>query len=267
MPTYNYRGRSTLAGLLDSLKRLATFLIFIIVIAIVTIAFFEFFVAAPINLPTFLERTGNICIIFGFTLIALYYLTRVKNLLAPHVGLQVATVFQFLLLGLALLIMTFSIFATFNVSLSTLITSAGIISITVGLIISTFVGCILSGALVFTTYQFKIGEDVLVNNMPGKIADMSALVMRIRTDVGQITIPNSAISSGGVIITAIRTPDPAQENRLNYKLGDRVITSFKLEEGVVKEIRHFTQRSFWILEERLRSLTTASYLARWRLQK
>ena len=96
-------------------------------------------------------------------------------------------------------------------------TSAGIITVTVGLIISTFVGGILSGALVFTTHQLKIGEDVMVNNVPGRVIDMTALVMRIRTDVGQITIPNSAVASGGVIITSVRKPEPAFESRLPYR--------------------------------------------------
>ncbi len=40
---------------------------------------------------------------------------------------------------------------------------------------------------------------------------MSALVVRIQTDGGQITIPNNAIASGGVIITKLQTPEPNQE--------------------------------------------------------
>ena len=55
--------------------------------------------------------------------------------------------------------------------------------------------------MVFTNYKFKVGDNVIVNNIPGKIIEMTALVMRIQTDVGKITIPNSAIASGGVIIT------------------------------------------------------------------
>jgi small-conductance mechanosensitive channel len=75
--------------------------------------------------------------------------------------------------------------------------------------------------------------------MPGKVTDMTALVMRIRTDVGQITIPNSAIASGGVIITSIRKPDLNQESRLHYVVGDRVITSYRNEEGIVREVTAF----------------------------
>ena len=68
---------------------------------------------------------------------------------------------------------------------------------------------------------------------------MTALVMRIQTDVGQITIPNSAIASGGVIITAVRENETLKESRLHYKVGDRVVTSFMNEQGAVKEITAF----------------------------
>ncbi len=233
------QGNAGLLGVFGSLKKLAVFMIVIVILAISTIFVFGLFVAQPINLPIFLRHLSDISIIFAFGLTAIYFLFRTKPLLAPHIGVQAATVLQFFLLAIALITMTFGVLGVFGVPISTLLTGAGIISVTVGLIISTFVGSILSGALVFTTYQFKIGEDVMVNNVPGKIIDMTALVMRIRTDVGQITIPNSAIASGSVIITAVRPPEPKQENRLNYAVGDRVITSYKNEEGTVKEITAF----------------------------
>ncbi len=228
-----------LVNILDSLRKLVAFLAFIIIVAISTVLVFGLFIAEPVNLPTFFKQLGDVIIVFGFGLTALYLLSRSKPLMSPHIGLRAATVIQFFLLAIALVVMTFVTLGIFGVPISTLLTSAGIISVTVGLIISTFVGSILSGTLVFTTYQFKIGENVMVNNIPGKIVDMTALVMRIRTDVGQITIPNSAIASGGVVITAIRSPDVNQENRLQYVVGDRVITSYRNEEGTVKEITAF----------------------------
>jgi small-conductance mechanosensitive channel len=228
-----------LAGILDSLKKLAAFLILIIALAVITIFLFDFFVAGATNSSTFLVRLADITIIFSFAAVATYSLTRAKKLLTPHVGAQAASVLQFLLLMLALGVTGFGILGVFNVNPTTLIAGAGIISITVGLIISTFVGSILSGTLVITAYKFKIGEDVMVNNVPGKIADMTALVTRIRTDVGQITVPNSAIASGSVVITAVLKPEPTQETRLHYVVGDRVITSYMNEAGIVKELNGF----------------------------
>jgi small-conductance mechanosensitive channel len=227
-----------LVRIVGSLKKLVAFLIFIVMLAISTSLILAL-IARPTNLPVFLHQLADTLIVFAFGLTALVLLFRAKSLLIPHLGLQAATILQFLLLGLAIVVMSFVTLGIFGVPISTLLTSAGIISVTVGLIISTFVGGILSGALVFTTYQFKIGEDVMVNNMPGKITDMTALVMRIRTDVGQITIPNSAIASGGVLISSVRKPEATQETRLHYVVGDRVITSYQNEEGTVKEISAF----------------------------
>jgi small-conductance mechanosensitive channel len=156
--------------------------------------------------------------------------------MTPKIGIQAATILQFAMLALAVLVIIFSVLNTLGVSPTTLLTSAGIISITAGLVISTFVGSLLSGALVFTTYQFKVGDDVMVNNIPGRVTDMTALVMRIRTDVGQISIPNSAIASGGVIITAIHKFEGKQESRIPYTKGDKVITSFMNEQGTIKEL-------------------------------
>ena len=200
-----------MAGLLDSLKRLTAAVILIVVLAATTLVFFEAFIASPSNLPNQLDLLVNLSIVFAFTTVVLYILTHLKKLLTPHLGVQVATVMQFLLMGLTITITALVILGFFNVSFTALIASAGIISITVGLIISTFVGGILSGALIFTTHK-------------------------LRTDVGQTTIPNSAIASGGVIITQMRLPEPNQEKRLPYNVGDRVVTLFKNEEGTVKEI-------------------------------
>lgn len=229
-----------MAGILGSLRKLAAFLIFIAVLATSTLLVFELFVVEPVNLPMFLRQLGDLIIVLAFGLTALFLIVRrVKPLLTPHLGLQGATIVQFFLLAIAILVMAFVGLDILGVSLSTLLTSAGIISVTVGLVISTFVGGLLSGALVFTTYQFKIGENVMVNNVPGKVIDMTALVMRIRTDVGQITIPNSAVASGGVIITSMRQPELGLESRLPYLVGDRVITSYRNEEGTVKELTAF----------------------------
>jgi hypothetical protein len=49
-------------------------------------------------------------------------------------------------------------------------------------------------------------------------------------------IPNSAIASGSVIITAIRNYETKFQSRLLYCIGDRVVTTYKNEEGIVKEL-------------------------------
>jgi small-conductance mechanosensitive channel len=225
-----------LPTIIHSIERLIGFLVFIVILAISTIYIFDLFVAAPIELPMFFRQSARIGFILFFGLTAILLLRRSKPLLTPHIGGQAATILQFGFLALAVIAMAFGILGVLGVSPQTLLTSAGIISITAGLIISTFVGSILSGALVFTTYQFKVGDDVMVNNIPGRVTDMTTLVMRITTDVGQISIPNSAIASGAVIITTVHKFEGTQENRLHYTVDDRVITSYLNEQGTVKEL-------------------------------
>jgi len=228
--------RVRLPKIIHSLERLIGFLAIIVILAISTIYLFDLFVAAPIELPMFLRQSARIGFILFFGVTAILLLRRIKPLLTPHIGVQASTILQFGFLAIAVIAMSFGILGILGVSPQTLLTSAGIISITAGLIISTFVGGILSGALVFTTYQFKVGDDVMVNNIPGKVTDMSTLVTRITTDVGQISIPNSAIASGAVILTSIHMLGVTQENRLHYKVGDRVVTNYIPEQGIIREL-------------------------------
>jgi small-conductance mechanosensitive channel len=220
----------------NSIRRFTTILVLLTGLALITIILFDLFVAAPVNLPVFLRQTVRIVLILGFWLIILLFIRRAKPLMTTRIGAQATTILQFFMVAISVLVMSFAVLQTLGVSPESLLTGAGIASITIGLIISTFVGGILAGALVFTAHQFRVGDDVLVNNIPGKVVDMTVLVTRIRTDVGQMSIPNSAIASGAVIVTAIHEYEATSQSRLPYAVGDRVVTTYMNEEGIVKEL-------------------------------
>jgi small-conductance mechanosensitive channel len=223
-------------GLVNSFKRFTILLTFLIIAGISTIYIFDLFVASPINLPVFLIQAFRIILLLSFWLAIIVFLRQVKPFMTKRIGTQAATVLQFLIDAIAVIVLIFGVLHTLGVSPETLLTGAGIISITIGLIISTFIGDILAGALVFTTHRFKVGDNVIINNIPGKVTDMTALVTIIRTDVGQMSVPNSAIASGSVIITAIHKYESKSQSRLPYSIGDRVVTSYMNEEGIVKEL-------------------------------
>jgi len=225
-----------MAHAIRSLERLVLYLILILTLTVATLFVFHQFIATPISLSRLFEQAIEIIISITFWLTAIAIIRRIKSVMVQRIGEQAATIIQYVLLTIAILFMMFGILNILQVSASELLTGAGIISITIGLVISTFVGSLLSGFLVFTNYQFRVGDSVMFNNIPGKITAMTALVMRIQTDVGQVTIPNSAIASGGVIITAVNKYPALKEGRLHYTVGDRVITSFRNEEGTIKEI-------------------------------
>jgi small-conductance mechanosensitive channel len=176
-----------LDGLVNSFKRFTIILTFLIILGISTIYIFDLFVAAPINLPVFLIQAFRIIILLGFWLTIILFLRQAKPFLTKRIGNQAATVLQFTMSAIAIIVMSFGVLHTLGVAPETLLTGVGIISITIGLIISTFVGDILAGALVFTTHRFKVSDSVIVNNIPGKLTDMTALVTIITTDVGQIS--------------------------------------------------------------------------------
>jgi len=225
-----------MARVIPSLQRLVFYLLITLVLTIGVLYVFHEFIAQPISLSKLFEQAVNIIIGILAWSAAIVIIRRFKPYVTQRMGDQASTIVQYVMLAIATLILMFGILSIINVSATELLTGAGIISITAGLVISTFVGSILSGFLVFTNYKYRVGDNVMVNNIPGKVTEMTALIMRIQTDVGQITIPNSAIASGGVIITCIRDFETLKESRLHYKLGDRVITSFLNEQGAIKEI-------------------------------
>jgi len=227
---------TVLATFVDSFKRFAIVLAFLVVLSLATVYLFDQFVAAPTNLYIFSRETVRIILIVGFWLIILLFLRRAKPFMTARIGAPAAAVLEFSIGAIAVLVMSFGVLHTLGVSPESLLVGAGIATVTIGLIISTFVGGILSGALVFMTHTFRVGNDVLVNNIPGRIIEMTALVTKVRTDVGQMSIPNSAITSGAVVVTAIHKHEAKSLSRLPYAQGDRVVSTYMHEEGVVQEL-------------------------------
>jgi small-conductance mechanosensitive channel len=80
----------------------------------------------------------------------------------------------------------------------------------------------------------------MVNNMSGKIVEITALTTRIMNYAGgQMVIPNSAIIQGAVIVTKVSGQETVQQSRLPYSVGDRVYTTYMSGEGVIKELNPF----------------------------
>jgi small-conductance mechanosensitive channel len=90
------------------------------------------------------------------------------------------------------------------------------------------------------TRPFSIGDAVMVNNIPGRVEDITAMVTRIRNDIGGlVVIPNTAIMQGGVIVTTFPASEEIVRRRLPYSQGDRVYTTYINEQGLVTELTAF----------------------------
>jgi small-conductance mechanosensitive channel len=222
--------------MVNSLKRFAIGLLLLTGLAAFTSILYSLFAASPVSRSEFLYQTVGIALSVGFWVVVLIFIRRSKPVLARFLGDQTSTILQISMASIAVLVMVFAVLNTLGASPESLLTGAGFASITIGLIISTFVGGILAGALVFATHKFRVGDTVVVNNVPGVVIELTALVTRIRTDVGFMTIPNSAISSGAIIITRLSKYEVLPIARLPYSVGDRVVTSYMVGEGTVKTI-------------------------------
>ncbi len=224
-------------NIFNSVKRVAIGLVLLIATAAGALFLFNTFVLEPIDISQLASQIIRITIIAGFWLTILVFINRSKPPIAKHLGEEASTIVQYFMSAIAVLVMLFAVLNVLNVPPEALITGAGFASITIGLLISTFVGGILAGALVFFTHKFRVGDAVLVNNMPGNVVEISALVTRIRTEVGLLTIPNNAISSGAAVITRLHQGQETPNVRLPYQQGDRVITTFMAAgEGTVIEV-------------------------------
>lgn len=222
-----------MVDVINSLKKFILVLVILVIMAFGIVYLFDALIAAPTKLSALLEQTVRTVIVLIFGSIIILFIRRSKPLISKQVGPHPATVFQFFMLLIAVVIIAFAILRTFEVEATTY----SVVSIIVGLVISTFVGNILAGTLVLVTNPFREGDTVLINNVPGKVVEITSLVSRIRTDLGgEIVIPNNAIVQGGVIVTKFSAETGILERRLPYSLGDRVYTTYMSAEGTVIEL-------------------------------
>jgi small-conductance mechanosensitive channel len=224
---------------LDSVKKFATIIVLLIVGTSAAVFLFEQLVAGPVRLDTrtlLIQSTKTVMVIVSGS-VTLFLIRRFKNVLGRRIGLHLATIFSFFMMFIAVIIMVFTVLDIFQVSATALLLGGGIITLVIGLIVSTLVGSTFAGTLVLVSNAFRVGDNVLVNNVPGRIEEITAMYTRIRNDMGGIMIiPNTALIQGSIIVTKMPSDDSAPGSRLPYSLGDRVYTTYLSEEGIVKEI-------------------------------
>jgi small-conductance mechanosensitive channel len=204
---------------------------------------FDQLIAGPIGFTSILRQVGRILIVVIFSSIAIIVIRRLKPLLTKHVGVHVATVFQTIMIIIACIVMIFAILHIFQVSPSSLLIGGGIVSIVFGLVVSTSVGNLLAGTFILMTHPYKVGDTILINNIPCKVEEITSFITRVKNDFGgRIAIPNTAIMQGSVIVTSFDDYDTDVANRLPYAKGDRIYTTYLNQEGVVTEITPFHTR-------------------------
>lgn len=198
------------------------------------------FIAPQLGFTAVLTQTIKTIIVLVFGSVIILFIRRSKQVVSKQIGAHLATVFQFFMILIASILMIFGLLQIFQVSPTNLLIGGGIVSIVLGIIVSTFVGNILAGTLVLMTHSFKVGDLVMVNGIPGRIEGITAMSTRIKNDIGgRMAIPNGAIVSGAVLVTTYAVKEDSSLNRLPYSVGDRVFTTYMNGEGVVSELTPF----------------------------
>jgi small-conductance mechanosensitive channel len=232
-----------LSSFVSSVKRFVLIVVLLITIAFGLVFSFDQLISPRIQLATLIAQTVRTGIVVAFGGGIIFFIRRYRPLLSKYVGVHLAAFFQSLMIVIVGIVMVLTSLDIFQVSPTTLLVGGGIASIVIGLVISTFVGNILAGTLVLITHPFKVGDAIMVNNIPGKIEEITSMVTRIKSDIGGLTvIPNTAIVQGGVIITTFPAQDTSVRGRLPYSLGDRIYTTYMNQEGLVKELTPFHTR-------------------------
>lgn len=226
--------------MVSSLRRFALTVAILTIVAVGLVFSFDKLIAVWAQLSAVIARTVETGIVVAFGLVIVFFIRRSRPLVSKYVGVHLSSVFQFFMMLIVSIVVVLASLGIFQVSATTLLLGGGIASIVIGLVISTFVGNILAGTLVLMTHPFSIGDVVMVNNIPGKVEEITAMVTRIKNDIGGIiVIPNTAIVQGGVIVTTFPASETLVRGRLPYSLGDRIYTTYMNQEGVVKELTSF----------------------------
>ena len=201
-------------------------------------AFSDF--AVRLGLVDPIVRAVQVGIIIGVGVVIFYFFRHFARSLGEAFSPHFRAVFNFLTIIIISLFVFFAVLNTLQVPASTLLIGGGILSIIVGLAVSTLFGNIITGALMFTTFPFRVGDDVIVGNVPGKIEEITTFYTKVLNDSGSETIvPNAAVIQGYVTVTRLSADGSTLASRLRYAVGDRIYTNYIGGEGTVTDITPF----------------------------
>lgn len=212
----------------------------IVIVTWVLLFVFGEFVATRMGLADPLTRSIQVGVIIGIGVVVFYFFRNFEKSFGGGVSPHFRAIFNFLIIIIVALFVFFAVLNTLQVPASTLLIGGGILSIVIGLAVSTLFGNIITGALMLTTFPFRIGDNVIVGNVPGRILEITTFYTKILNNSGSETvIPNSAVIQGSVTLTRLSTDGSELASRLHYSVGDRIYTSYIGGEGTVTEITPF----------------------------
>ena len=189
-----------------------------------------------LGLQITLHQTTQVCVVLVAGGLIMALIRRSSKHIRGSAGPYAASVFSYVLVLLNTFVVLLVVLEILHVPADSLLLGGGFGAIIIGLAVSTLFGNIFSGALMLLTKPVGVGDDVLVNGIPGRIEAISTMFTKIQNESGTETVvPNTAIISGAVTLTKV-PPISVTTSRLPFTMGDRVYTSYVGGEGMVKGI-------------------------------
>jgi len=215
--------------------------IFLIVIATwVALVVFGDYLAARWGLADPITQAIDVGVIIGVGVVIFYFFRNFANSIGESFSPHFRAILNFLIIIIVALFIFLAILNTLQVPPTTLLIGGGILSVVIGIGVSTLFGNIITGALMLTTFPFRVGDSVIVGNVPGRILEITTFYTKVLNDSGSETVvPNAAVIQGSVPVTRLSADGSAPASRLDYSVGDRIYTNYIGGEGTVTGITPF----------------------------
>ena len=146
----------------------------------------------------------RIIMVFSIVLVFSWLLRRLLVMLSRTLGAHAVTIGH-MLDGLikytALIAAMFYSFNLLGIETSTLVTSASVLTVVVGLGAQSLIGDVLAGAFIVLEGEFRVGDIVTVENWRGTVVEIGIRTTKIEDFCGNIKIFNNAAISGVVNMT------------------------------------------------------------------
>jgi len=147
-----------------------------------------------INSDWFIKTIKTIVIVIVGYLFAKFIPLLVKRIIVHKLEQRIVKFIQKLVLYIIVTVTVIILLRTLDIEISTLLATAGLVSIAVGFAAQTAFSNLISGMLLYSEKPFQIGDIIEVDNNIGYVMSIDLLSTKIRTfDNLFIRIPNAFI--------------------------------------------------------------------------
>ncbi|MGA2803946.1 MAG: mechanosensitive ion channel family protein [Acidimicrobiales bacterium] len=117
--------------------------------------------------------------------------------------------------GVGYVVVVFAVFAVLEVSIDHLLVGAGLAGIIIGIAAQQSLGNVFAALVLLLARPFKVGDHVRIRSgalggiFDAWVLEVSLTYVTVRTDDGELKIPNSAMLAAGVGQLPVAPADPA----------------------------------------------------------